>query len=80
MITALFPTGLVADVEHWILPHLASLADLETNTQNEIFLNLKLDILLLPVGAAPVFPKQIFATVPIHVPSFVNFCETLVWS
>lgn len=35
-------------------------------------------VFFLPVLTAPVLPKQIFATVPIHVPSFVYLLETQV--
>lgn len=88
MRTALFSMGLEAEDKHWIFPQIASLVGVrrehctidndyvDTQVCKQTLTNEWIEkCSCLPFFTAPVLPKQVFATVSIHVSCFVHLSE-----
>lgn len=88
MRTALFSMGLEAEDKHWIFPQMASLVGerrercviendhVDTQVcEKETFTDEWIEK-CSPFFTASVLPKQVFATVSVHVPCFIHLRET----
>lgn len=88
MRTALFSMGLEAEDKHWIFPQIASLVgerrgrcfidndEVDTQVCEQTFTGAWIEnCSCSPFFTASVLPKQVFATVSVHVPCFVHLPE-----